>query len=240
MPRFATRGSINAWKLGQLRSIGVPKAVGQPLHEVPGSQLFVCSSVDSTVVCRPMQEGDADTARLLSSSGKRKLCRVPVVVAVAVSAVLVLVLVGGLLGGLLGRDEQLPSPFATLAWVDCTAWLNGSLDGFPLSTTFFSGGCAQLTYCARPGGGVGYRPQNGQQCLSPGPTMRFAPGRTYGLILCADPGTEATNLHTHGLHVSGEGNSDDMMRFVLPGDCIFYQYKIPDYHMVSVPCFCFS
>jgi FtsP/CotA-like multicopper oxidase with cupredoxin domain len=104
-----------------------------------------------------------------------------------------------------------------------------------------TGGCAKLTFCSRGSGGgwgstlFGYKANTGISCLSPGPVIRMQPGKVYGVVLCVDStisgATAGTNLHTHGLHISGAGNSDDPSRWVKPGGCTFYRYSIPSNHM---------
>src|SRR5690606_13518743 len=39
-----------------------------------------------------------------------------------------------------------------------------------------------------------------------------------------------TNLHTHGLHVSPVGNSDNVFLSILPGEVQDYEIEIPDDH----------
>jgi FtsP/CotA-like multicopper oxidase with cupredoxin domain len=39
-----------------------------------------------------------------------------------------------------------------------------------------------------------------------------------------------TNIHTHGLHISGNPGADDVMRQIEPGDDGVYTYKIPCDH----------
>jgi len=47
----------------------------------------------------------------------------------------------------------------------------------------------------------------------------------------APVGVNTTNLHTHGLHVSPRGNSDNVFVQVCPeGGCFDYQYQIPNNH----------
>jgi FtsP/CotA-like multicopper oxidase with cupredoxin domain len=107
-----------------------------------------------------------------------------------------------------------------------------------------TGGCAELTFCNRgssySSGIYGYRVRNGttntfsEECFSPGPVMRMKPGKTYGLILCSEEGGSGhpgANLHLHGLHISGSGNSDDINRLISPNSCGFYEYAIPEHHM---------
>jgi len=73
----------------------------------------------------------------------------------------------------------------------------------------------------------GYRDAavSGSVCSSPGPTIRMKPGTKYLLYLTNsvtpdpnDPKKTTTNLHTHGLHVSGDGNADNVLdRMLLAG-----------------------
>jgi FtsP/CotA-like multicopper oxidase with cupredoxin domain len=41
---------------------------------------------------------------------------------------------------------------------------------------------------------------------------------------------EPTNLHTHGLHVSPEGISDNVFIMIEPGQEFSYRYEIPSDH----------
>ena len=102
-----------------------------------------------------------------------------------------------------------------------------------------TGGCARLEFCTLEGyvyedGKFGYK-MDGGDCLSPGPTMYMTSGLTYGFVLCSEETTDVnhpgTNIHTHGLHISGSGNSDDITRHIYPGSCGFYEYAIPENHM---------
>lgn len=64
---------------------------------------------------------------------------------------------------------------------------------------------------------------------SPGPTLRVRPGDRLRLVL--DNQTEhATNLHTHGLHVSPSGNSDNPFVEVRAGERFAYEVAIPPDH----------
>jgi FtsP/CotA-like multicopper oxidase with cupredoxin domain len=38
---------------------------------------------------------------------------------------------------------------------------------------------------------------------------------------------DGTNLHTHGLHVSPAGNSDNVLLDILPGETFDYEFAIP-------------
>ena len=78
---------------------------------------------------------------------------------------------------------------------------------------------------------TGYRnPGDITPCGSkPGPLVRMAPGTRYKLTLhnSAEDSTVKTNIHTHGLHIAGSGDGDDITRFVSGGDCIDYTWDIP-------------
>ena len=69
----------------------------------------------------------------------------------------------------------------------------------------------------------------GYNGTSPGPTLRVAPGDVLRVTLANDLDA-TTNLHTHGLHVSPEGNSDNVFRMVEPGQSARYEYAIPADH----------
>lgn len=51
----------------------------------------------------------------------------------------------------------------------------------------------------------------------PGPTLFVEPGDLLRIRL-VNQLPEGTNIHTHGLHVSGMGNADNMMIHVMPGE----------------------
>jgi hypothetical protein len=64
----------------------------------------------------------------------------------------------------------------------------------------------------------------------PGPLIRLIPGNVYKLTL-RNAGTEVTNLHTHGLHIVGDGDGDDVVREVNGGgNCLDYTWDIKDDH----------
>lgn len=64
---------------------------------------------------------------------------------------------------------------------------------------------------------------------TPGPTLRVRPGDVLTITL--ENGLDApTNLHTHGLHVSPSGESDNVFVMVEPGESRTYRYEIrPDH-----------
>lgn len=64
---------------------------------------------------------------------------------------------------------------------------------------------------------------------TPGPTLRLRPGDLLTLTLDNRLDTP-TNLHTHGLHVSPEGDSDNIFVMVEAGQSRTYRYQIPVDH----------
>ena len=79
-----------------------------------------------------------------------------------------------------------------------------------------------------------------------GPTLRLHPGTTITLTLTNNLNPEGfntnnlhnefkaisvTNLHTHGLHISGEAPGDSIFTEVGPGSSYTYTYVIPANHM---------
>ena len=62
-----------------------------------------------------------------------------------------------------------------------------------------------------------------------GPTLRVSPGERIELEL-VNRLSKPTNLHFHGLHVSPEGESDNIFRVVDPGETAQYVLEIPADH----------
>ena len=88
-----------------------------------------------------------------------------------------------------------------------------------------------------------YRQEGGQYSI-PGPTLVMEPGKKYVLsfkntLPYEVPSTEhnvfrnpnVTNLHTHGVHISGESPGDDVTRLFEGGFGGDYVYDIPANHM---------
>ncbi|HWO21409.1 MAG TPA: multicopper oxidase family protein [Kofleriaceae bacterium] len=86
--------------------------------------------------------------------------------------------------------------------------------------------------------------QAGTAYTIPGPTLKMTPGNKYVLrfhnTLPYQPASTAhnvfkdpnvSNLHTHGLHISAESPSDDVMRFFEGGYGGDFVYDIPADHM---------
>lgn len=67
----------------------------------------------------------------------------------------------------------------------------------------------------------------------PGPTLRLRPGDTLRVEL-VNRLEQVTNLHVHGLHVSPEGNGDNVFLAVEPGRSQQYEYRLPDDHAPGV------
>ena len=67
----------------------------------------------------------------------------------------------------------------------------------------------------------------------PGPTLYLRPGDRLQVTL-ANKLNDPTNLHVHGLHVSPEGNGDNMFIAVDPGRSFDYAYQLPPDHPPGV------
>ncbi len=63
----------------------------------------------------------------------------------------------------------------------------------------------------------------------PGPTWQVRPGDRLEVRLVNDL-DEATNLHTHGLAVSPEGNSDNPFLSIGGGESFDYLFELPEDH----------
>jgi FtsP/CotA-like multicopper oxidase with cupredoxin domain len=84
-----------------------------------------------------------------------------------------------------------------------------------------------LQLAGRPATALGY---NG---ASPGPTLRLRAGDVLGIRL-TNRLAEPTNLHVHGLHVSPQGNGDNVFARVDPGGSFDYEYRLPADHPPGV------
>lgn len=88
--------------------------------------------------------------------------------------------------------------------------------------------------------GPGRIPLAGQQALAlvynggiPGPTLRLRPGDVLKVRLVNNL-DRPTNLHVHGLHVSPQGNGDNVFVSVDPGSTFDYEYRLPADHPPGV------
>ena len=93
--------------------------------------------------------------------------------------------------------------------------------------------CGILEFCVNEEKSVfGYRTPcrtSFCDCLSGNsPVIRMEPGLRYNFILrnAAPPGTNPTNIHTHGLHLVGDGDGDDVTRMVKGEECLAYTWDI--------------
>ncbi len=84
---------------------------------------------------------------------------------------------------------------------------------------------------AAPGASLAGRPASawGYNGSSPGPTLRLRPGDELAVRL-RNGLDQPTNLHTHGLRVSPEGDSDNPFIHIAPGEAFDYRIAIPDSH----------
>ena len=84
----------------------------------------------------------------------------------------------------------------------------------------------------------------------PGPTIRVKPGDTLQLTVHNAMSAEqvdtsglhnemksfdTTNIHTHGLHISGTAPADDIFLAIAPGESYTHTYPIPADHMGAWP-----
>ena len=67
----------------------------------------------------------------------------------------------------------------------------------------------------------------------PGPTLHLRPGDRL-LVHLRNDLDQPTNLHTHGLMVSADGNSDNPFIRIGPGDTFDYEIVLPDDHPSGV------
>ncbi len=95
-----------------------------------------------------------------------------------------------------------------------------------------AGGVLDVTLRAEPVTAIiGGAPRQvlGYNGSMPGPTLVAHPGDRLRIRL--ENGLAApTNLHTHGLHVPGDGNGDNVMIHVHPGEAFDYEIALPADH----------
>ena len=70
--------------------------------------------------------------------------------------------------------------------------------------------------------------------MLPGPVLRLRPGDRLRVNLINNLGGAPTNLHVHGLHVSPEGNSDNVFVSVENGETFTYEYDVPEDHATGL------
>lgn len=64
----------------------------------------------------------------------------------------------------------------------------------------------------------------------PGPVLRLRPGDRLKIKLINNLGGGLTNLHVHGMHVSPQGNGDNVFVHVENGQSFDYEYHLPEDH----------
>lgn len=85
---------------------------------------------------------------------------------------------------------------------------------------------ASIEFCSDPSKNLyGYGPVGNCVPGRPAPLIRMQPKRFYQLTLHNNAHID-TNLHTHGLHVSGVGTTDDVTRVAKPGECLVYNVSL--------------
>jgi FtsP/CotA-like multicopper oxidase with cupredoxin domain len=122
---------------------------------------------------------------------------------------------------------------STFQWTNEGSYFSGTLE---IGEASFTIGGDTLTTRA-------YRQEGGNFSI-PGPTMYMTPGQTYVLTFkntlpYAEPSPvhndlkdpDISNIHTHGLHVSGETPADDVTRLINGGYCGDYVYQVQADHM---------
>lgn len=108
----------------------------------------------------------------------------------------------------------------------------GALPSGEPETLTSSDGLLEVTLRAEPGPistSTGTRYGYSYNGNSPGPTLRIRPGDRLTVTVENDL-EEPTNLHTHGLHVSPSGNSDNIFITIDPGQQHQFVYDIPTDH----------
>ena len=122
-------------------------------------------------------------------------------------------------------------PATRTAAADCHAHVPGLLhDGFPEPPVLYSHG-GRLDVRLRAA--VGAARMGGRRVEAwsydgsvPGPTLAICAG-DHVTVHFENELPEVTNLHTHGFHVSPEGNSDNIFERVEPHQAFTYEYAIP-------------
>lgn len=116
---------------------------------------------------------------------------------------------------------------ATSSSFTSVPWQSSTVTGYDFE--------AEIEFCQSSTSSAvfGYRLSSATPCGNLAPLIRMQAGKRYRLTLKntapASLATE-TNIHTHGLHISGDGNSDDITRHVEGGYCLVYNYSIPSDH----------
>lgn len=67
----------------------------------------------------------------------------------------------------------------------------------------------------------------------PGPTIVLDPGDTWKNKVVSHL-DDCVNMHTHGFHVTPQGNSDNIFLHIPPGESLDYEYNLPANHPAGV------
>mmetsp|Transcript_66536 Transcript_66536/g.192101 ORF Transcript_66536/g.192101 Transcript_66536/m.192101 type:complete len:628 (-) Transcript_66536:281-2164(-) len=109
-----------------------------------------------------------------------------------------------------------------------------------LATEWIGGGFWTRAYGSIPGPTIKVKPGEVLEIefendLGPGPGFDSCDVQLASLgnamnpsLICA---LNTSSLHTHGLHVSGEGIGDNVLRFARPGETLKYEIPVPKNHM---------
>jgi PKD repeat protein len=122
--------------------------------------------------------------------------------------------------------EQYPKPLVAFPWSSGEA-----CDDDDQSYDY----CGSLEFCTN-GDIHGYRLSGEEECAPRlSPVIRVTPGKKYKFTLTnMAPAGNPTNIHTHGLHISGSGDADDVTRIVHGGNCLDYsKYSTGLFHFSS-------
>ena len=106
-----------------------------------------------------------------------------------------------------------------------------SLAGCPLHLRTYNGQLVGPTLRVRPGDTMDIALANELPVESPDQIARNFEQEAKNAHLGQFPASyNTTNLHTHGLHVSPSGNSDNVLLMILPGTTFPYEIKVPSNH----------
>jgi FtsP/CotA-like multicopper oxidase with cupredoxin domain len=119
------------------------------------------------------------------------------------------------------NPEVISSVDGTLRTTLVVAYANNQIAGCQVHLRSYNGKLVGPTLRAKPGDTL-YITLDNQLPANPTSDHEAHPNVTHGF--------NTTNLHTHGLHVSPEGNSDNVLLEIQPGQTFAYEIKIPPSH----------
>lgn len=125
------------------------------------------------------------------------------------------------------RDGQLK----TIGTVKFTDPKNTSLGGCPLTLRTYNGQVVGPTLRLKPGETLLYTLRNDLPLETPQQVADQVEQQARDAHLSVKPHSyNTTNLHTHGLHVSPSGNSDNVLLAIPPQSTFPYDIRVPDNH----------